>query len=45
MLPAGAIIDPRILFKEIKETGPGPGVTRDRLIIDKRAGILESFEE
>lgn len=37
MLPAGAIIDPRILRREIEETG----VTRDRLIIDKNAGILE----
>lgn len=37
MLPAGAIIDPWILQREIQETG----VTRDRLIIDKNAGILE----
>ena len=37
MLPAGAIIDPRILRREIEETG----VTRDRLTIDKNAGILE----
>ena len=37
MLPAGAMIDPRVLRREIEETG----VTRDRLIVDKNAGILE----
>lgn len=40
MLPAGAIIDPRILRKEIEETD----LARERLIIDKKAGILETFD-